>query len=1114
MPGPVHNKSISLSNFKSTMVFLTAAFILSGFGLFYIEYKDFSREEDLIRQELLDSIKARLVDQVNWTIQYIGKMHSISESRARERLEESVNEAYKLAEGIYLSSHGAKSEDAIKNIVKEALRNVRFNKGRGYYFIVDLSGVEQLFPLDPELEGKNILDYKDPNGKMVIKDIIDIAKSDSRGFYEYSWPKPGATGVYKKISYIRLFEPLGWIIGAEDYYEDMEDEVKKDVIEVIGNASYGKDSYVYVFQFDGYYLSHIDKKYLGQSLLHIEDSRGLRVNERLLDIGRQPDGGFLEYYWKKPSTNVEIPKIAYAKSYEGWGWIVGTGVYTDDIGHQIALRRDKFINQELYKLGLLGTIFAISWALSAFLAVMYSRKVKGSFAIIHEFFKNAFNSYNPIDESKIYYSELQSIAEQANAIIRERLNAEAELRNNESRLCGLVNVLQHPFKSTQSFLDFALDEALKLTGSELGYIYHYNENDELFTLNSWSKGVMSECSIASSEKCYELDRTGVWGEAVRQRKPIIINDFQAAHPLKKGYPEGHAPLSSYMTIPIFKEKSIVSVVGVANKNGEYTNSDVYQLTLLMESVWKVLDQNLAENALKEKDAQLAALSDNLPSGMVYQLDTGIGGDQRKFSYISAGVEKLHGVTAHQAIENANLLFSQIFEDDVQVFEERERDAISRGSVFNAEVRIKMPDGRVRWRYFSSAPRILNNGHIVRDGVEIDVDEVLKAKEAAEAANISKSVFLANMSHEIRTPLNGVLGMLQLLQTTDPTEEQSEYLLGAIKSANRLTRLLADILDISKIEAGKLQIIEAEFLTTCFQESILELLSLTAREKGLAFDFTLDPQMPPKLIGDETRVRQILFNLAGNAIKFTEKGSVRVHASLLSPKNSEHTRVLFSVSDTGIGISDEQINDIFEPFVQAEGSYTRRYQGAGLGLSIVRKLVKMLDGEIAIDNTEGNGTTIYISLPFKLILSHQEQATTLLPQSLRSNENPLSILLAEDDETSLISGKRMLEKSGYSVVTAKDGQEALELLTELDFDLILMDIQMPVMDGVEATRAIRGAARLGAKTRIPIIAMTAYAMTGDNEKFIAAGMDDYISKPVDMTVLKKIIERVMRKAAVS
>jgi PAS domain S-box-containing protein len=403
---------------------------------------------------------------------------------------------------------------------------------------------------------------------------------------------------------------------------------------------------------------------------------------------------------------------------------------------------------------------------------------------------------------------------------------------------------------------------------------------------------------------------------------------------------------------------------------------------------------------------------------------------------------------------------------------------------------------------------------VRDITSVKDSEqaMLCAKEVAESANKTKSEFLANMSHEIRTPLNGILGMLQLLETTEPNDEQKEYLLGATSSTKRLTRLLSDILDISRIEAGKMDLVEAEFNIMEIQDSIKELFDMEAQGKQLRLEFERDEDLPLLLIGDGTRLRQILFNLVGNAIKFTKKGEIRIEASLLPSSSNSCVRVLVTVSDTGIGIPEEHLKNVFEPFVQAETSYTRRFQGAGLGLSIVRRLVKLMGGDISIDSTVDEGTTVYVSLPFKLPESQQKSVAIAEYDAPPALQGGSRILLAEDDSTSSSTCKRMLEKSGYFVATAKDGHEALQLFAEQDFDLILMDVQMPVMDGVEATKVIREATTLGPKSQVPIIAMTAYAMTGDEEKFLAAGMNDYISKPVDMAVLKEVIEKVMGKAA--
>jgi signal transduction histidine kinase/CheY-like chemotaxis protein len=380
-------------------------------------------------------------------------------------------------------------------------------------------------------------------------------------------------------------------------------------------------------------------------------------------------------------------------------------------------------------------------------------------------------------------------------------------------------------------------------------------------------------------------------------------------------------------------------------------------------------------------------------------------------------------------------------------------------------------------------------------------ELKQAKDRAEEMSQAKGEFLANMSHEIRTPMNGVIGTLQLLSDTELGPAQQEYVTTAHKSAHSLLTILNDILDLSKIEAGKLNI---ELIRLDLREIVSELVTLhamTAEEKVIQLYADIDEQLPQVLIGDPTRIRQILANLISNALKFTEKGHVLIRIRVVSSEGN-NADIRMEVEDTGVGIQEEVIGKLFNEFTQADGSTTRKYGGTGLGLAIVKQLVEMMRGQFGVESVPGKGSTFWFEVPLEI---SAEQSLKQSPDQELELKGQLSghVLLVEDNPINQMVAQKMLEKIGVESTLAADGQEALNMLEQGKYDAVLMDCQMPVMDGFEATRSIREQSLL---SELPVIAMTANVMEGDREKCLEAGMNDYIGKPVVQADLKKTLAR--------
>ena len=384
----------------------------------------------------------------------------------------------------------------------------------------------------------------------------------------------------------------------------------------------------------------------------------------------------------------------------------------------------------------------------------------------------------------------------------------------------------------------------------------------------------------------------------------------------------------------------------------------------------------------------------------------------------------------------------------------------------------------------------------------------QAKIDAESANRAKSEFLANMSHEIRTPMNGVIGTAQLLEMTDLTRIQWEYVNALKVSGKKLLALINDILDLSKIEAHRVTLETMDFDLQAEALSTINALSPSAREKGLELASIIDPDVPLLLKGDAGRIGQILTNLIGNAIKFTPKGSVILHIRK-DYEEGNSARLRFMIRDTGIGIAAGKLAMIFRPFTQADGSTTRSYGGTGLGLTISRQLVKLMGGSIGVESVEGEGSMFW----FTVMLEKQVEAQLPLPALKHSrpvegkpSADNIRLLLAEDEPTNQMVTKAILEKYGFTVDVVNNGSEAIKALESNDYDLVLMDCMMPVLNGYDATAVIRDQSSKVINHTIPVIAITARAFKEDRDKCLAAGMNDYLSKPVEVSDLLAMLEK--------
>jgi PAS domain S-box-containing protein len=535
--------------------------------------------------------------------------------------------------------------------------------------------------------------------------------------------------------------------------------------------------------------------------------------------------------------------------------------------------------------------------------------------------------------------------------VTDRKRAEETIRLNELRLESMVRIAQYRAHDVQALLDYALDEAITLTGSTIGYIYDYDEDLSEFRLSSWSKGGAREYAVTAARTVHPLETTGLWGEAVRQRRPIVVNDDRELHSLKRGGPDGQVQIHRLMTVPVLDGDRIVAVIGVANKDSDYDPSDVRQLVLLMDSVWRVVERKHADEVLRQSEQRLNLLIQQTPLAVI-EWDT-----ESRVARWNPAAERVFGYTAAEAIGRHGSFIAP--DGGWPLPEGAGGDLQTNGGGARSILDHVTKDGRTILCEWHSTPLTTEDGKLIGvAALASDITELRKAEREMKETLEIKSQFISTVSHELRTPLTAIKESIEIVREETAgtlTAEADDFLDVARRNIDRLSRLIHNVLAFQRLEAGSIGLDRSPQDLNEIVREVAAAMSPLAAQKTLEVSLALEEKLP-RVECDRDQITQVLTNLIGNAIKFSDRGRVLVATG------ASDNRFMATVTDTGCGISEEDLPRLFQKFRQLGPWDERAAGGSGLGLAISKEIVERHGGSIWVESEFGEGTAVRFVLP--------------------------------------------------------------------------------------------------------------------------------------------------------